>query len=492
MARARLIGRGATAQGETYEGCEILCELPDSSSLESGLMPSVLHSYVAYAKDIGLQIQHIVHVGNSPYEFADHFVYSLWALLYVNNSEMFVGASPPGLGVWQQAEENTPLVAAGSIQLNEKAGYFHRGVDTPAPEIPEERKEADGPDPAPGARVKADKAWVIGFENPSEPKPKLVVTHYSELLVHDIVRLLVEPDRPTVVGLKAATAALLEDVAGRAAANLPLLPDWLGAGEAPKPYTSFARAANDYNIGASLLYFDKDQHADPSNPHTQFRILGTSLNIKGKIKIAHAETRVLLALDALTKAKETEKWWSQVNEYLQLDELHIGPLMALLGKGALVLISSLKPCYMCAGEIDASEEGRIRSIDRVPVEAYAAFPGVPFQPNISEVIYFDIDAQIEYYSRITSLWSIGGDQHEVHLYRIPWHEWAAHLPDLPCLGEMGPRITFDAGPDLKSPSAMQRYRNSIAYLKDPAGFVTSIERQTKRRSDLDIAGDPDE
>ena len=136
----------------------------------------------------------------------------------------------------------------------------------------------------------------------------------------------------------------------------------------------------------------------------------------------------------------------------------------------MAFISSLKPCYLCVGEVDSTTEGFIDTIDGKTVEMFASFHGPTINTAIKNVIYFDIDRPIVYPSTINVTVHIDGAlDYNWDLSLCPWTEWTASagLQEAIISGyssPIGPRIVEPAGECLKTGYSYIRYRNSSQLL----------------------------
>lgn len=152
----------------------------------------------------------------------------------------------------------------------------------------------------------------------------------------------------------------------------------------------------DYNIGAGL-YVTEDQGLG-----TAYKPLLQSLNIKSVNKAAHAEVRIALILDFLTKygATSGSQTLGPLDEWL-VDIVFASHALKNVvapssGTSQLGLFSSLLPCYMCLGNIESTVGGFINSINGLPVGLNATFPGVAQTALIVDTDYYDVDSAIEY------------------------------------------------------------------------------------------------
>ncbi len=153
----------------------------------------------------------------------------------------------------------------------------------------------------------------------------------------------------------------------------------------------------DYNIGASLYV------ANDRGTGTSYMPLMTSLNIKSVNKAAHAEVRIALLLDFLTKyGKATghvsvepplTDWTADIICANNALKSIIAPSQ---GTSQLGLFSSLLPCYMCLGNVESTVGGFIKSINGQTVGMNATFEGVSETALIVDTDYYDVDSAIEY------------------------------------------------------------------------------------------------
>lgn len=153
----------------------------------------------------------------------------------------------------------------------------------------------------------------------------------------------------------------------------------------------------DYNIGASLYVANDRGHG------TTFKPLMTSLNIKSVNKAAHAEVRIALLLDFLTKYGKSSGhlsvdppltvWTADIILASNALKSIIAPS---LGTSQLGLFSSLLPCYMCLGNVESTVGGYIKSINGQPVGMQATFEDVSETALIVDTDYYDVDSAIEY------------------------------------------------------------------------------------------------
>ena len=144
------------------------------------------------------------------------------------------------------------------------------------------------------------------------------------------------------------------------------------------------------------------------------------------------------------------------------------------------------------GEVDATEDGYIYAINKAPVDMWACFPFLDYNPKIKEVLYFDIDRPISYPSYLkTRVYIDGVERHSWEIYLAPWDQWAAFLNrmsdnQLSFLKPIGSRIVEPAGECLKTGEAFTRYKNS-AYLllTDKSEYIKEFENLTSGVAEID-------
>jgi len=264
---------------------------------------------------------------------------------------------------------------------------------------------------------------------------------------------------------------VLQAVVNRKYSYDAIVPKWSSSwGNKPEYYDHMRNDMNNFNIGASLYVYQHDQ--DPNDENTTLNLLGTALNIKGQIKAGHAETRLLLTLDALNVYMDDRVWYTDVTNFFQFNEqVNIVRITQFYEGKHVALLSSLKPCYLCVGETEASSEGFIKTINNAPVNMWASFPYIPSNPVVKEVLYFDIDEPIDYASSIFVTWN-GEVPFNWHLTLAPWNEWTAlwhqQRDSLTALSyPSGPRVIAPAGECLKTGYSYLRYLNSAKLLCTP-------------------------
>jgi hypothetical protein len=501
-----LYGHGETKldNGEmvVFENCYFKCFIPDDY-IKNGLFPSVLHSYIMYAKDIGLIVDEVFFDKNISFEELQYqLVYSLWPLFYVNNSSAFTDKNE-GIGVWEIASrtgKNFNLKHLYQLKLNTKHGYFYQDdkrYGFPMLMVGANVKKPN-PEPLPGNFVVSDSPWYLELKDPKVESglasSYAINRHYNLLVVwntlSDIQKILSRKQKYN--GLKQATGQVLKAVTDRQYAYDAMVPKWSNNwGEKPDSYENMRNDINNYNIGASLFLYKKE--LDPNSPDTSLKLFGTALNIKGKIKAGHAETRLLLTLDTIDYANKrsniNSNWFNKVVEFYALDtelgSIDIEYLHKAYNNKNLSFVSSLKPCYLCMGEIDATEDGFINTINNDSVGMWACFPFLKYYPKIKEVLYFDIDRPISYPSYIkTKVYIDGIERHEWEIYLAPWDQWSAFLNrmsnnQLSLLSPIGSRIVEPAGECLKTGEAFTRYKNSsYLLLTDKSEYISEFENLT--------------
>ena len=468
-------------------GCYLKCEIPDQSGLVmSGFFPSVLHAYIMYAKDIGLKVTDMFCDKNlDSEELMAQLVYSLWPLFYVNHSSIFTSdAVDSGLNIWTiegqtNAKLSTQLLS--TIKMDSQYAIFYQ--EQPSMPLAKEwainSNQAANPIPAPGNVVNATGPWYLLLNLPvkdsGQASSYAIIQNYNRLVVWDtIVDMQLNVDKggasPRYKGLKQATGSVIKAVMDRDYAYDPIMPRWNPSwGIEPPEYQAKSLSTNNYNIGASL--FVSDKRVDPSV--AEMLKLCTALNIKGKVKSGHAETRLLLSLDAVDNANKQISysggvWFAGVCDFYEFDasEIQIKLIYSYYKKMHISLVSSLKPCYMCTGEVDASSDGLILSINGRHVEMWACFPNLEYKPKIKKVLYFDVDRPISYPSYLqTSIQVDGSDRFSWEIYLAPWTQWAAFMNSQPssyteATSPIGPRVVEPAGECLKTGEAFNRYKNS--------------------------------
>jgi hypothetical protein len=288
------------------------------------------------------------------------------------------------------------------------------------------------------------------------------------------------------LGLKQATGITLQAVTDRKYAYDSLMPNWSpGWGAKPDWYDLKRKDLNNYNISASLFAYKENE--DPDSHDTKMELFATASNIKGMIKSGHAETRLLLTTDALNYMRINDDWFDIVTEYYEYENLpDIDKIIDFCKGKYLTLISSLKPCYLCVGETDASSDGFIKTIDKKRVDMWASYEDAPISKVIKNVIYFDIDRPIVYPSDIdVSIREDGVKVFEWSLFLARWSEWSAiqnSIDDttLHFTNPIGPRTVEPAGECLKTGYTYIRYKNS-AYLllEDGRSYKRDLENQTR-------------
>lgn len=496
-----LYGKGETLSDGRKAFCYFKCEIPDTeNTFMNGFMPSVLHSYMMYAKDIGLTVSDVIYECvqdncESQYEkdVNTQLTYSLWPLVYIDNSEIFTEGKRVGVAVWEMRDEN--MEYKHSIVLNINHAFYYKERHREIPEVPglKEATKRANPEPNPNNFVQSDSSWYLELTLPdkgdAENKASTysIVKHYNEYVVLDTMRDMNNKvkDMLRYHGLKEATGAALMAVIDRKYAYETLMPAWSPSwGEEPAWYDSKRKDLNNYNISASL--FTLDTRKDPDSPCTELALFATAGNIKGKIKSGHAETRLLLTVDALNHTRREALWFSNVSEYYGYEKLpDILKILNFYKDKYLVLVSSLKPCYMCVGETDATSDGFIKKIDDMWVDMWACYPGTSINKTIKTVSYFDIDRPIVYPSDIlVTIYEDGEQVFQWSLELTKWVQWSAvcnSIDDysLTFTDPIGPRIVEPAGECLKTGYAYTRYKNS-AYLllTNGSDYKRELEYQT--------------
>ncbi len=470
------------------EGCYLKCEIPDPSQLiMSGFFPSVLHAYIMYAKDIGLKVTDMFcDKSLDSEELMAQLVYSLWPLFYVNHSSIFTSdAADSGLNIWTIEEQtntklNTQLLS--TIKMDNQYAIFYQqqpGMPQTKDWVINANLVINNPIPAPGNVVNATDPWFLLLDLPvkdsGQASSYAIIQNYNQLVVWDtIVDMQKNVDQgmgaPRYKGLKQATGSVIKAVMDREYAYDPIMPRWNPSwGVEPPEYQAKSLSTNNYNIGASL--FISDKRVDPSV--AEMMKLCTALNIKGKVKSGHAETRLLLSLDAVDNANKQlaysgAVWFAGVCDFYEFDatDIQIKLIYSHYKKMHISLVSSLKPCYMCTGEVDASSDGLILTINGMLVDMWACFPNLEYKPKIKKVLYFDVDRPISYPSYLeTSIQVDGSDKFSWEIYLAPWTQWAAFMNSQPssyaeATSPIGPRVVEPAGECLKTGEAYNRYKNS--------------------------------
>jgi hypothetical protein len=475
-----LYGSGATSTGQK-DSCYLKCEIPtEVHSSKSGLMPSVLHSYIMYAKDIGLLVTDVICEGfEDKLDFLDtQMPYSLWPLFYVNNSAVFTEGDAPGVDLCYKQDEE--LTYKSSIRLNRELAYYYR-VKATKIKMPNlgKAKKATNPLPKPNSVVTVTESWFLDLTVPKKEDSKsdastyAIVKHYNKLVIadtlSDMFNIISKPDK-FFDGLKAATGKTLKDIIDRPHSYNALMPAWESTwGDKPGWYDEMRLSMNNYNISASLFLYDKD--TDPDLSKTKLELFGTASNIKGVIKSGHAETRLLLTLDAMNYAAKEMLWYTSVLEFYEFSGIgDIKEIINLLQNKNIALISSLKPCYLCVGEVDATTDGFIKTIDSACVDMWAAFSNSSINTSLKKVVYFDIDEPIEYPGTINVTVHIDkNEEYNWSLSLCPWFQWTASAQLLTTINRgynspIGPRIVEPAGECLKTGFSYIRYRNSSEIL----------------------------
>ena len=327
-----LYGHGETKLNNgkivVFDHCYFKCLIPHDI-IKNGLFPSVLHSYIMYAKDIGLIVDEVFYDKNIHFEELQYqLVYSLWPLFYVNNSSVFTDND--GVGVWEitsRTGKNFNLKYSYQIKLDTKYGYFYQDdYGSGSTKLMEGAKDLkSNPEPIPGNFVVSDTPWYLQLNDPKADSGLAssyeIIRHYNLLVVWNT---LLDMQKNLFLGLKykglkQATGQVLKAVTDRKYAYDAMVPKWSNSwGEIPEGYENMRNAINNYNIGASL--FSYKHKLDPNSPDTSLKLLGTALNIKGKIKAGHAETRLLLTLDTIDFANTGENirdnWFGKVENFL--------------------------------------------------------------------------------------------------------------------------------------------------------------------------------
>ena len=480
------VGETQKTNGETedFKGCYLKCSIPDNL-IKSGFFPSVLHSYIMYAKDIGLMVTNVFYDFAAVSGLQNQFVYSLWPLFYVNNSDVFTEGDKQGVGIWaiqDQQPDSLGLEFQYSIELDTDYGIFYRNATDQGKRetIPNYAVLADNPLPSPGKMVVSDTVWYLDLTEPEagggDASSYAVIQHYTDLVVWgtllDMQKRIEAPVGYT--GTKQATGQVLQAVMDRKYAYDAIVPKWSTSwGAEPDWYDNMRTSMNNYNIGASLFVFPDGEDPEIAT----LTLLGTALNIKGQLKAGHAETRLLLTIDTIDYANRGayyETWFADVCAFYGFDDraISIRNIYRAYAIKDIALISSLKPCYLCAGEVDATTDGFIETINAKTVEMWACFPYLEYQPKIRKVLYFDIDRPITYAAHIETVIHVG-DRYsfEWDLSLVPWYQWSAFLNTIPSseykcsfIKPIGPRIVEPAGECLKSGSAFTRYKNSVYLL----------------------------
>ncbi len=468
-------------------GCYLKCEIPDQSQLAmSGFFPSVLHAYIMYAKDIGLKVTDMFcDKSLDTEELMAQLVYSLWPLFYVNHSSIFTSdAFDSGLNIWsieKQTKVKLSTQLISTIKMDNQYAIFYQeqpGIPV-AKEWTINSNQAVNPVPAPGNAVIATDPWFLLLDLPvkdsGQASPYAIIQNYNRLVVWDtLVDMQHNVDKgmgaPRYKGLKQATGSVIKAVMDRDYAYDPIMPRWNPSwGLEPPEYQAKSLSTNNYNIGASL--FVSDKRVDPAV--AEMLKLCTALNIKGKVKSGHAETRLLLSLDAVDNANKQlsysgATWFDAVRDFYEFDDpdIQIKFIYSFYKKMHISLVSSLKPCYMCTGEVDASSDGLILTINGRYVDMWACFPNLEYKPKIKKVLYFDVDRPINYPSYLqTSIQVDGSDRFSWEIYLAPWTQWSAFMNSQPssfteATSPIGPRVVEPAGECLKTGEAYNRYKNS--------------------------------
>ncbi|MCB1583059.1 MAG: hypothetical protein R3E90_11235 [Marinicella sp.] len=470
----------------TEEGCYLKCEIPDPANLPmSGFFPSVLHAYMMYAKDIGLKVTDVFYDGSFDLdELYLQLVYSLWPLFYVNNSNLFTNVDSPGLNVWRVNKQtktklSTELSTCIKLDTHSSVFYHDTPIDHQTKDWIVNANEAALPIPVPGSLVNSNGPWFLLLALPEKGTGNAstfaIIQHYNALVVWNTLldmqkNVSKEKTAKKYQGLKQATGAVIKAVMERPYAYDQMMPLWNPSwGDEPPYYQAQSLSINDYNIGASFFVSEKGQ--DPSV--AELKMLCTALNIKGKVKSGHAETRLLLTLDAVDNANMQtsyvgSRWFEDVCDFydFNVDKVEVSSIYYYYFKKNISLISSLKPCYLCAGEVDATVDGFIRRINDKVIDMWACFPYLQYKPKIKKVLYFDVDRPISYPSYLrTSVYVDGMDRYDWEFYLAPWVQWAAFLNGQPefyqlATSPIGPRVVEPAGECLKTGEAYNRYKNS--------------------------------
>jgi len=454
-----------------------------------------------YAKDVGLTVSDVIYECSEEeceeeyrQDISPALSYSLWPLVYVNNSEVFTEEKRVGVAVWKSYNGN--IEYKYSVVLDEVHAFYYKLNHDRIPEKPNlaVSTERSNPEPYPNNFVSSDTSWYLDLTLPdkvdTENKASTysIVKHYNEYVVLNTMRdmgVRVNIDC-SYSGLKEATGAALQAVMERKYAYDSLMPAWSQSwGEEPDWYNSKRKDLNNYNISASL--FTLDPMKEPDSPYTELKLFATAGNIKGIIKSGHAETRLLLTVDALNHARRHNLWFDGVAEYYEYEDLpDIRKILGFYNDKYLVLVSSLKPCYLCVGETDATSDGFIKTIDNKWVDMWACYPGTPINKTIKTVSYFDIDRPIVYPSDIdVSIYEDGKKVFQWSLELTKWGEWSAvcNMIDddtLKFTYPIGPRIVEPAGECLKTGYAYTRYKNSVyLLLSDGREYKRELEYQTR-------------
>ena len=292
-----LYGSGASSTGRKQH-CYFKCEIPETSySPESGLFPSVLHSYIMYAKDIGLTVTDLIYEGfDSKKEkllLATQLPYSLWPLFYVNNSEAFTEGNTQGVALW--SKQDTSLAYETSIRLQTTLAYYYRDKSESEPAKPDlsvAQLAGANPLPKPNSEVQTEASWYLDLTTPdkgdagSNASSYSIVKHYNQYVIADTISDMVANIGTTdrYAGLKGATGKTLQNVVDRRYAYDALMPAWSSAwgDETPEWYDKMRLSMNNYNISASIFLYD--QGKEPDSPVTAMTPFATASNIKGQFK----------------------------------------------------------------------------------------------------------------------------------------------------------------------------------------------------------------
>ena len=508
-----LYGHGETMKKNDEKiiilGCYLKCEIPDET-IRSGFFPSVLHAYIMYAKDIGLLVSEVFYDSKDEKTISDQLVYSLWSLFYVNNSSISSNEDNSGIGIWEIQQESATefqLKLDYRLKLDTEFGIYYRDVvqKNTINTILNQAKLQQNPQPTPNNYVNSDTAWYLDLTSP-EPSPGnassyAIIQHYNNLVIWDTLldmqnNLEESKGKVTYMGLKQANGQVLKAVTDRKYAYDALVPKWSKDWNKTEPdgYKIMGIAMNNYNIAASIFSHKGSDNSDEN----ELRLLGTAANIKGQLKSGHAETRLLLTIDTIDNANRgsTENWFTDVCGYFKFNndkKVNINRIYDTYNGSNISLISSLKPCYMCSGEVDATFDGIIKEINGKTIDMWACFPNLTYQPKIKNVLYFDIDRPISYPSSIETTITVDNKTTFTwKMYLSPWSQWSAFLynvnaSNLDYINPIGPRIVEPAGECLKTGDAFTRYKNSAYFLlTDDKEYKEELINLTDNFSNLNL------
>lgn len=507
-----------------------------------GLFATYTHSYTMLAKQAKLLIDMIFVISDKPenidWIIENELVYSVWPLMYVNNSDAFVNEDNKGIPVYgiklrnidkREGEADAQDVSYRfTVKLNTQEAVFYTQIAEPqkpvlGDTIPEriagsfefklvgDTFQLDIP--------KLDRNTLMYPVDRLENTPQFnVVQFYSWTVVGQTLVDMSATLRanPTVGGVTGCLGAVIKAVSDRSEAGTsPGMP-----GERFKDLDSIyqsTRIKGDYNIAAAL--YTTNQRITDANINdllrdvdkvVKFNMIGFAPNIKGTVKSGHAETRLLLSLDAAS-AWDGDKLWSDALDeawekyisgagfYKAGDTFTFRNTMQELAVATknnnTVLASSLKPCYLCAGELEASVEGLVRvslSSANEPKYMWYDYPRVDPKCRVALTVYYDIDAAIRYAGSITVSIDAAREKCIQMLTLPPWVAWIKWYeqalreardelvnplprPFRDVLASVKYKYILNPARDLEGRAAMERYANAgQMLLLTPYGYAKEV------------------